>query len=46
MTNNTDTAEEKSAVEQKIIMNNMTYHHIILVYMNIIIMNVQNLDSK
>ncbi len=46
MTNDTDTAEEESAVEQKIIMNDITYHHIVLVYISIIMMNVQDLDSK
>ncbi len=46
MTNNTDTAEEKSAVKQKIIMNNIIYHHIISVYVSTIMINIQDLDSK
>ena len=46
ITNETDTAEEESAVEQKIMMNDMIYHHIVLVYISIIMMNVQDLDSK
>ena len=40
MTNDTDTAEEESVVEQKIMMNDITYHHIILVYMSTVMMNV------
>ena len=40
MTNDTNTAEEESAVEQKIIMNNIIYYHIASVYMSIIMMNV------
>ncbi len=46
MINDTDTAEEEPAVEQKIMMNNMTYHHIVSVYINIIMMNVQDLNLK